>query len=391
MRRSVPRFALRQHLQNSMQSTTTNPAIPTETPEQVYKRVAGFLKAHAGQNIEFEILPSGFPLPPGSQSSVLQDGSSLGIPKKTLAQAFIVARQILFSGIETLKSNEIYTEDVLAASAIILLFDPEHTTACNYRKKHILSLEDPTTIYKLSATIQAEIALLGSLQTSPLHRHTKSPTLWYHRWWIAKNFFNYFYAVSTAENDGAAMYLSEFRLVLKAGERHPKNYYAWDYARRLFRLFAYEGYLRSYRGIVKIMVMESTEGIHAWCLSHADDISGWSFLLFLMGHHLDEGRDCEIVRKTLDLALKFGWAHESLWVFVRTLVASKTYISSSRRVGILRWMRAEVDKLALRGLNGVDMPLDQENIWSGSRNGIRNVLGCAIIWVEHNWQEGERA
>lgn len=32
--------------------------------------------------------------------------------------------------------------------------------------------------------IRQEMCLLDTLLTSPLNRHTKSPTLWYHRYWL---------------------------------------------------------------------------------------------------------------------------------------------------------------------------------------------------------------
>ncbi|KAI9697023.1 MAG: hypothetical protein M1836_004984 [Candelina mexicana] len=376
----------------SMQPPTTNTPPPPETPEQIYSQVTSFLKAHSDQIFEVEILPSDYPFSPSSPSSVLSDGSSLGFTKKTLVQAFLIARRMLFSALKHLNSEEIYTQNVLSASAIILLFDPEHITAANYRKRHLVKLRTSTPIVKredLAGAIQIELALLASLLTSPLHRHTKSPTLWHHRYWIAKEFFPYFKHGTSAEAQINTVYISELSLVMKAGERHPKNYYAWDYARRLFRLFEHQAQVTSQSDTMEKMARESVEVVHKWCLSHADDISGWSFLLFLLSHRQSNVEmNNEIVRKTMDLALKFHWTHESLWGFMRAVLASKIYIHTSLRTQFLESIHERLKTSIDGGTDRAHIPLDEATYLSTSQSRtVREVLKRTTTWIELNRQE----
>src|ERR1700753_4144206 len=69
------------------------------------------------------------------------------------------------------------------SSRIILLFDPEHITAANFRKRRIINLRQ-TSSARLPEAYAQEIHFLNSILTSPLHRQSKSPTLWFHRWWL---------------------------------------------------------------------------------------------------------------------------------------------------------------------------------------------------------------
>ncbi|KAI9759285.1 MAG: hypothetical protein M1835_000402 [Candelina submexicana] len=373
-----------------MQPPTTTTPPPPDTPEQIYSQLTSFLKAYSGQIFEVEILSSDYPLPPSSPSSVLSDGSSLGLTKKTLVQAFLIARRILFSALKDSNSQEIYTQDILSASAIILLFDPEHITAANNRKRHLVKLRSSTPTVKredLARAVQIELALLASLLTSPLHRHTKSPTLWHHRYWIAKEFFPYFNHATSADAHINIVYISELKLIMKAGERHPKNYYAWDYARRLFRLIEHQAQAISQSDTMEKIAKESVETVHKWCFSHADDISGWSFLLFLMSHQQSTVEmNNELIRKTMDLAVKFHWNHESLWSFMRTVLASKTYIPTSLRKHFLESIH-ERSKTS-RDIDQAHSPLDEVTYLSTDQSRtVREVLKRTTTWVELNWQE----
>ena len=67
-------------------------------------------------------------------------------------------------------------KDMDLASRIIWLHDPEHLTASNYRKR-TLDERKQTALYK------DELKFLTCILNSPLHRQSKSPTLWYHRYW----------------------------------------------------------------------------------------------------------------------------------------------------------------------------------------------------------------
>lgn len=67
-------------------------------------------------------------------------------------------------------------------------------------------------------------------------------------------------------------------IVMAAGDRHPRNYYAWGYARHL-PIFAGEG--NSSRAKSSAAARGLLASVHAFCLSHPRDISAWAFLVFL--------------------------------------------------------------------------------------------------------------
>lgn len=64
-----------------------------EQRQHVYESLCRYFDEHEHEVIEIEILPSAIEPPTGS---LMQDGSSLGIPKKALAGAFLAARQAFF-------------------------------------------------------------------------------------------------------------------------------------------------------------------------------------------------------------------------------------------------------------------------------------------------------
>ena len=127
-------------------------------------------------------------------------------------------------------------------------------------------------------------------------------------------------------------------MVMRAGERHARNYYAWDYARRLFGFLAEkEGTVWRVDTRANLKMSMSDIGmrmgmVHKWCLAHPRDISGWSFLSFLM--LIDKSRiklgdseetqvkreqtmRKEILDSTVEFARKFGWSGESLTWFLQ--------------------------------------------------------------------------
>ena len=114
---------------------------------------------------------------------------------------------------------------------------------------------------------------------------------------------------------------------MKAGERHPRNYYAWNYARDVFRAVCGDGDLGIRRDEQRVLVGESMRDVHRWCLQHPSDISGWSFLLFSlrMGDFTGEagkGLEGEVqrcVEVTGDFVRKFEWRGESARWFLRAV------------------------------------------------------------------------
>ena len=167
--------------------------------------------------------------------------------------------------------------------------------------------------------MQQELKFLESLLTSPLKKHTKAPTLWAQRGWVVGTFWDDVLALYKDEGEEAGILWAvkriwdgELGVVMRAGERHPRNYYAWQYARVLFRLV---------RGkLIGQDVVEGLERVKGWCFLHPRDISGWGFLMFLV-HVVVEGGGGEevrrVVRETREWVRKYGWKGESVEWFLK--------------------------------------------------------------------------
>lgn len=110
--------------------------------------------------------------------------------------------------------------------------------------------------------------------------------------------------------DGAveSLWDRELEVVMKAGERHPRNYYAWGYARDLLGELAEEGLARGAVGRV-----------HRWCLQHPRDVSGWAFLEFLLREIGDEGEVRRVVWETREFVRKYEWRGESIEWFLKAV------------------------------------------------------------------------
>lgn len=221
-------------------------------------------------------------LPSSSHPTILYDPNcdppAVGIPKSLLLSCFLRARDIFFSHLRlrrehpTLNGNpDAPTRErteVYEATAVILLLEPNHLTAINWRRK---------TLAKQQGARLAELAFLTSLQTSPMPQHAKSSTLWAYRLHILRD----------DRNVGVA-WREELNTVMIAGERHAKNYHAWEYARQVWRLFwAERRGTKSERDRNKSeedipIFGECVILIHQWCMKHPRDISGWTFLAFLL-------------------------------------------------------------------------------------------------------------
>jgi hypothetical protein len=268
---------------------------------QAYEALNSYFQAHEKQIIEIELLPPAIKPPDGI---LMQDGCNLGIPKKTLALAFVDARKRFF--------NDDSQPLRLQASKIMLLFDPEHLTAANYRKRWLAELKADTTPeaqLQYRKAVKYEFCFLDSILTSPLHRQSKSPTLWYHRLWLVELFMPT-NKESVPEEARAEFWRKELSSVCKSGERHPKNYYAWQYARRLEeRVDGLDA------------TLDFARHVKAWCCKHPSDISGWSCLLYLIPKVEPPSERQKIVREVLKYAMDLRLEQESLWVFIRSMLA----------------------------------------------------------------------
>ncbi|KAF2471743.1 uncharacterized protein BDR25DRAFT_22623 [Lindgomyces ingoldianus] len=290
--------------------------LSTKLQDAAYDTLNEYFIEHQDEVINITVLPPGMPF--DSDVLIMQDGPTMGVPKSTLVLAFLRARRIFLEAEKVLR---------LEASRVILLFDPEYITATNLRKRRILGLvakkcESGWDEYK--KTLGRETIFLNSILTSPLHRQSKSPTLWHHRAWLLE-FISLTKLAEPSPDSFLLFARAELDAVLKAGEQHPKNYYAWQYARTLFEKLdimfldetehfwksAYHAFLTTCALLVK-----------AWCCKHVSDVSGLSFLFFLLPRLKSVSRRRRIVRDVLDYTEKLRLDQESLWTFLRTTLAS---------------------------------------------------------------------
>jgi hypothetical protein len=133
---------------------------------------------------------------------------------------------------------------------------------------------------------------------------------------------------------------AELDVVLRAGEKHPKNYYAFSYMRQLHR--ALPDILEQTANVNNITdksiddvfsdlagcVLDSTL---TWCLAHLRDISGWTFLLYLLRAVCAKQRQRLVVDRVIQFALNMnmGWEGESSWTFMDLAVGMKVKLFQS--------------------------------------------------------------
>jgi hypothetical protein len=287
---------------------------------EAYERLSCALHAHDKQVLEIEILPPAIQPPDGL---LIQDGLSLGIPKKVLALAFIEARKQFFQN----ASHEGFRGMALLATKVMLLFDSEHLAAANYRKRRLKTLkagDTPQAQIAYRKAVQFEFCFLDTILTSPLHRQSKSPTLWHHRFWL----------LDLLSPDGlknvplerrTMFWRTELDAVCKSAERHPKNYYAWQYARKLNDWV--DGQEATF---------DFAHRAKHWCCQHPSDISGWSFLLHLLSELEPVFERQAVVQDVVNFAFKWQFEHESLWVFIRTVLAHDTLPARVKLISTLR-------------------------------------------------------
>lgn len=283
--------------------TEVRTSLASGNPVEAYDQISRIFLWPLGDDLlEFEILAKDVPLPEGCH--VLQDEQCVGVSKLGLVQAFLVARKILQSHRDG--SEQRPDQDVLAATAIMLLMDPEHLTAANTRKR-LLQGQKKLGNSNFNSSLLAEKFFLDSLLTSRLHRHTKSPTLWGHLQWLLPLFISSGVPVDIEDDIN--------KVIFVAGERHPRNYYAWNHARYLLKL---NGQLNT------STLQDLVDSVRTWCFQHHTDISGWTFLLVLLNATAPLDTICprSVFSQVTQLTKSLQLTNESVWVFLRTLTAS---------------------------------------------------------------------
>jgi len=344
---------------------------PPSSPKTLYATLTAFLSTHALSTLSLEILPSSHP------PSILQDGLNLAIPKKALVQCFLIARQTLLSAPLTplqLHNHNHITPDnsaVELATKIILLHDPEHLSAANWRKKLLTALTHksaPTSHeaqpkekdgarerYQLS--IKAEQAFTTSLLTSPLPKHPKSPTLWSHRYWLIKNHLSEILSLppptthdppkSVSQMSIDDFIHSELTTILAAASRHKANYHAFHYGRRLLSLLSSSPAHPTlpHTSLLSIAELEAlAEEVRKWCLAHPRDISGWGFLAWLLRWGVEGKEETEDthwrnvvdgeVEKVEEFVRRVGWKGASVEWFLREMRHLRGEVGVGKRTGM---------------------------------------------------------
>ncbi|KAJ4127181.1 hypothetical protein NW768_008808 [Fusarium equiseti] len=268
--------------------------------QRVFLDISDVLTEPSDQLLEIELLGKSHILDPSS--TVLRDENAVAIPKLRIVQAFIVAHKLHEQFVAD--NGNVLRNDILRSTAVMLLMDPEHLTAANTRKRLVMTkLKDKDVL----DILRSEKHLLDSLLTSRLHRHTKSPTLWNHRRWLMEQYR--LQGIEVPVEDDIS------KIIMVSGERHPRNYYAWCHARYLINAFILPS-LKAGEAEALSRMIGSTQ---KWCFAHHNDISGWQFLIFLL-----DKRPSEIsaaFRETLKFACSFKWRNESVWYFLRYIVA----------------------------------------------------------------------
>ncbi|KAF2872334.1 hypothetical protein BDV95DRAFT_492149, partial [Massariosphaeria phaeospora] len=292
--------------------------------KSAYEALNGFFTEREDEVVEIEVLPPAIQPPDGV---LMKNGLNLGVPKRTLALAFVEARQRFFA---SLKLDGQASKTCLEASRVILLFDPEHLTAANFRKRRLLCLKDRVKDgsgiaehEEYSKSLTREIVFLDTILNSPLHRQSKSPTLWYHRAWLQDLLVPT--SLTSSPEDRFLSVRTELNAVMKAGEQHPKNYYAWQYARRLFT--------RTDNAHHHSFLVASAFSVKAWCCKHPSDISGWAFLIFLLPKLQSVTTRMTVVKQVLEFATSLHFDKESLWAYLRTVLADAT-LEAERGVAV---------------------------------------------------------
>ncbi|MCJ1468638.1 hypothetical protein MMC07_007267 [Pseudocyphellaria aurata] len=304
------------------------PRPPPPAAPELYNEFIKLISATSPQTLELDILPSSHPL------EIHTASSAVALPKLLLASLFLTARQVFLSYLSSPRNVCDQDEDnhndrisseteakrsdlpsytaALESTLVILLWDPNYLTAANFRKKHLLSLRIyPSTSLEengiLLEALAAELHYLTSLLTSPLSKHTKSSTLWSHRLFLVRTFGAEIVHVQSLtgtstnttrptphqfHSSTATLWSSELAVILKAGERHPRNYYSWDYARQLLDTLASSedaSFDNGKRALAnpememrKCLAENSIAEVQKWCFAHPRDISGWAFLAFLL-------------------------------------------------------------------------------------------------------------
>jgi hypothetical protein len=249
------------------------------------------------------------------------------------------------------------------------LFDPEHLTAANFRKQHLISMS--TTEVSFDMLFRREMVFLDTVLSSPLHRQSKSPTLWYHRYWLVSTFLR---RIVLPWEPKDAFLFQEFGLIFKSGKQHPNNYYAWQYARRLIGHVQSSTNSSNDEGENPMNII--ADHTVTWCLQHPSDTSSWSFLLFILKQS-GRGRPQNVstIRRIAEFAVSIRWRKEALWHFLRIVLSSEDWLLEENRVQLTKQLGEQI-----KSTNMIRITESKENSSAAGGTGMESGLNKALEW-----------
>lgn len=232
---------------------------------------------------------------------------------------------------------------MMQLSTLVCIVTTENLTAVNIRKRFILASSASAAAAATTATgdtqkqadlVQEELRWLKVLFGSPLHKHTKSPMLWQHRRWLLQLAAEQGISLAGYEKR-KELVKQEMELVLKAAELHPKNYYAWSYARWLVLTYIPSSLTtciplasatdttrqdQDQSQALDLDLDPVLAQVFSFCKSHVSDISAWTFLHFLLAHQPSQALRLRYLEHTIEF-VRIVPGHEAVWVFVRMSAA----------------------------------------------------------------------
>jgi protein prenyltransferase alpha subunit repeat containing protein 1 len=366
--------------------------------QRAYSIIFKFLEDHRTSLFTVEILPKNYPLPESQDvliSESTEDGNTvfaIGIPASKLVKAFAVAHSKFFAALPQIHQNVDLRTEIFYSSTICLLLHPENFTVANARKRLLNAELEAGNTERLLAFWKADLSTVANLLSSPLKRHTKSPTLWHHRKWLFTKFLDLvqakfdssphtlaMFGLSTPKQAGRIFSVisqtAERDLVFKAGGWHRHNYYAWEYARCLVSQLGLDADESDW--------LPATE---AWARSHSQDTSGWAFLLWLHKHFQSRDKSIKedfslLLDTTVMHALQWSQESESIWTFIRRALAGEIPLSPTCRdnvcgqiAGFLARQMLSLEELDSRGMAA-------EGLTEAGKTNLISVISQTLAWV----------
>jgi protein prenyltransferase alpha subunit repeat containing protein 1 len=267
---------------------------------------------------------------------------NLGVPRKILFKAYLIACSVFASSRKKYKLQEVEQRhsavaDLVTASSVILLANPAHQTALNMRKRLIQdSFLDP----------EKELEIVGAFQSA--RECAKEAILWDHRRWLLRILYSQAPGRPSYDEHSAhcrphsdLLYIphnafqKEFSLIGRSCEIYPRNYYAWTHwgfciNSLCARLRANSTASDDRQQLADVLVQEVLR-LRRWVELHVSDHSAVHHLCRLLQefqyHPISNTSFSSSA--TMNPALSFEHAlslvnaypsHESLWLYLRATV-----------------------------------------------------------------------